>query len=293
MSTRLTHQFRKALGLGPSDHVFKGKGFYVVHRRVCVGVVLPRLHSQAKFVLIFETVSGLHRRRRASGDWLHQEISGRHILCIPSGVEHEDRWDREGESIELYLEPSFLRRFPAETLTALFARENLPEAKTDAVIWELSGAICFLCAEPEIDASLVVGASALVVRRLFVSHATPRAPIRGTKLSDDQRQRMDKYVQTNMAVHFRVPDLARAVGLSSQQFTPLCRNTTGNTPMDYVWECRLLKARELARGGKHTREEIWRQCGFSDLSHLNRRFKSFFRYPLSVLLKSANGSKNL
>jgi AraC-like DNA-binding protein len=241
-------------------------------------------------VLTFDPALGLIRHSLAAGGWREQKIFGRQIVCVAPEVVHDGRWDREGEAIEVYLETRFVQRLPEKNVTAVFARESLTDADNDPVIWELAGTIFFLCAEESPDASLITAIGALIGKRLFLWHSEPDIQVSVQKLSNEQRRRMDDYIQTHMAERFGVPQLARAVSLSSPHFTALCKRTTGKPPMAYVWERRLLKAHEMARGSNHRRREIARLCGFFDASHLNRKFKKFFKHPLALLLKGVESS---
>ncbi len=250
-----------------------------------------RLCPFLSFLVTSESVRGAYHCRRPGGAWQQHVIAGRHVICLPRGSEAQSHWEYEGDLILICLEDSYLRQFANEKVAALLARETIADARNDAVLWVLADAIRHLCGTPEIAISLVVGEANLLIERLIWNHVVPWNVAQKNGLSDQQQQRMDNFIQANMGIHFKVPQLARAVGLSSQQFTALCRNTTKHSPMKYVWRCRLFRARELARSGKVSRRDIVRLCGFSDVSHLNRRFKRFFRCPLRVFLESANRSK--
>lgn len=277
--------------LGPSDKVFRGPVLSVVYRVVRPGAFGPYRCSQAKFTIALGSTSGVFNNETATGRCQERPLSEGCVVCTSPNVERHGRWDRAGEILELHVKPRFLRKMARNKVEALFARDSIPEASRDPMVRELAGAICFLCSETEPDSSLILDNAALITKRLVVSHAFPRSISMAPKLAGERRERMERFIEANMGKRFRAPAFARAVGLSPQQFTPLCRATTGKSPMAYVWECRLLKARELARSGKHSRRDIVHLCGFADVSHLNRRFKARFRFPLRVLLESASRSK--
>ncbi|HWA08314.1 MAG TPA: AraC family transcriptional regulator [Opitutaceae bacterium] len=192
---------------------------------------------------------------------------------------HEVRWERETDLIEIYYEPGFFREWSPERVAALLGSETLPEAADDPVVWNFALAICSWCAEQAPSASIITEIGGLMGKRLVSRHGESRARRKGPRLTDDQRRRLDAYIQTNIAKRISVPDLAQAVSMSVSHFVVLCRDTTGRTPTDYLRESRLWKAHAMMRTGSHRRSEIARACGFYDSSHLNREFKRFFKHP--------------
>jgi len=272
--------------LGPHGRFFRTRDIAVLFDRVHVGDIPPHQHVQTQITLTLEPSSGV-ARLKVAGAWREIPLTGREGICIPPSVLHEGQWKRESAVLTIYLEPRLLRRFPSQNVTAFFGRESLPEAAHDPAIWEWAGAINFLCSEDTPDASLILDNAVLIVKRLFLHHATPRPAGNGRKMSPEQRQRMDAYIQANIAKSFRVPHLARAMSLSPPHLTALCRNTHGKPPREYVWERRLLKAHGMALADGYLVREIARACGFYDASHLNREFKRFFKKSVSALLRRA------
>jgi len=130
-----------------------------------------------------------------------------------------------------------------------------------------------------------------LTRRLFYFHHNCFAPKPGRSLSEDRTQSVIDYIDDNITEKLSVPSLARVVALSEPHFTKLFRNRTGRPPFEYVRECRLIKAHQMALSGEHLMEEIRLAAGFADGSHLNREFKKFFGYPARLLRNHALSSK--
>ena len=247
-------------------------------------------HAQTKLALTLEPAECVLRQKTPSGEWREHRLSGRRICCIAAQVFHTMRWEQEADAIEIYLESSFLQQQADENVAAVLRRDALPSADNDPVIWELAGAICFLCSEPRPDDALIANAAAMIARRLFHCHANPRTVENGQTFSPGQRQRFDFYIQTNLGKSFRVSHLAKAMALSPPHLTALCRNTTGKPPMEHVRECRLLKAHGMALAGNHRVREMARACGFYDASHLNREFKNFFKKSVRMVSRQRQSS---
>jgi AraC-like DNA-binding protein len=78
--------------------------------------------------------------------------------------------------------------------------------------------------------------------------------------------------------------IAQAVYMSPYHFTKLFKESTGQSPHQYVVEARVRKAKELLTTGKFTISEVAHHVGFADQSHLTRHFKRVFGLPPKRLL---------
>jgi AraC family transcriptional regulator len=67
-------------------------------------------------------------------------------------------------------------------------------------------------------------------------------------------------------------------------FARLFKESTGQTPHQYVVEARVRKAKELLTTGEFTISEAAYHVGFVDQSHLTRHFKRVFGLPPSKML---------
>ncbi len=72
--------------------------------------------------------------------------------------------------------------------------------------------------------------------------------------------------------------------LSTALATRLFKESTGQSPHQYVVDARVRKARELLTTGKFTISEAAHHVGFVDQSHLTRHFKRVFGLPPKRLL---------
>ncbi len=95
-----------------------------------------------------------------------------------------------------------------------------------------------------------------------------------------------EYVQDQLNADLTVSGIAQAVGMSPYYFARLFRESTGQSPHQYVVEARVRKAKELLTTGKFTISEAAHQVGFVDQSHLTRHFKRVFGVPPKRLLES-------
>jgi AraC family transcriptional regulator len=95
-----------------------------------------------------------------------------------------------------------------------------------------------------------------------------------------------EYIQDQLDTDLTVSGIAQAVGLSPYHFTRLFKESTAQSPYQYVVEARVRKAKELLTTGKFTISEAAHHVGFVDQSHLTRHFKRVFGLPPKRLLGS-------
>ena len=103
-------------------------------------------------------------------------------------------------------------------------------------------------------------------------------------LPREKLMRAVEYVQDQLETDLTVSRIAQAVCLSPYHFTRLFKESTGQSPHQYVVETRVRKAKELLTTGKFTISEVAHYVGFADQSHLTRHFKRLFGLPPKRLL---------
>jgi AraC family transcriptional regulator len=93
-----------------------------------------------------------------------------------------------------------------------------------------------------------------------------------------------EYIQDQLGTDLTVSGIAQAVGMRRNRLTRLFKQSTGQSPYQYVVEARVRKAKELLTTGKFTISEVALHVGFADQSHLTRHFKRAFGLPPKRLL---------
>jgi AraC family transcriptional regulator len=93
-----------------------------------------------------------------------------------------------------------------------------------------------------------------------------------------------EYIQDQLDTDLTVSGIAQAVYMSPYHFARLFKESTGQSPHQYVVEARVRKAKELLTTGKFTISEAAYHVGFVDQSHLTRHFRRVFGLPPKRLL---------
>ena len=113
----------------------------------------------------------------------------------------------------------------------------------------------------------------LILHLLTRYGQTPGASSGAMPLSAARLRAISEYVSGNLANRISLTELAHLAGLSISQFSLRFRETTGQTPHQYVLAARVDRARELLVAGGHAPADVAVMTGFADQSHLTRHFR--------------------
>ncbi|MTI61914.1 MAG: AraC family transcriptional regulator [Firmicutes bacterium] len=90
-------------------------------------------------------------------------------------------------------------------------------------------------------------------------------------------KRACKYIDNNVNKAISLDDIAREVNLSPYYFSRLFKKTTGLSPHNYLNQRRVEMVKKKIKTNKDASlSEIAVTAGFSDQSHMNRRFKEIY-----------------
>jgi len=98
-------------------------------------------------------------------------------------------------------------------------------------------------------------------------------------LSTSSMDDIIQYIYSNFHKKILVEDLASKTGYSESHFARKFRKVTGRTPIDFLLDVRLEKAKSLLSIDDFTITEVSEACGFSSPSHFSSQFKN--RYSQS------------
>ena len=130
---------------------------------------------------------------------------------------------------------------------------------------------------------------ALAARMLtLIARALVDAGVHGPADAEPVIEQAEAWLAEHLDEEIHVDALAHAVGYSVHHLCRRFRAYTGLTPMDYLWRLRLHEAAVRLRSGEEPVLAIAMACGFKDLGHFGRRFKSAFGLsPLAYRAGSA------
>lgn len=198
------------------------------------------------------------------------------LILIPSGTRDRLRWQGASERLIVSVNP-----FDMASLAEGFEDPRVPEFRAN---WSLHDpGLRQLVTEMGREAkekwplgSLYSDLLALgLKKRLLQSHATdqPKLPTVKAGLSLPKLKRAMEYINAHLAGDIRLETVASHVDLSSSHFAHEFRNSTGQTPYQYLLEQRMSKAKQLLETTKLPVQLISGQTGFNSPVNFVRAFR--------------------
>ena len=195
--------------------------------------------------------------------------------------------DELADVLLLTLDPLFVSQ-TAEDLGVYADRTELLEQErvNDPVLMHIGFALRAGVEAPEAHDSMYGDAlaTALSVHLLREYSSTSLVlPDPHCGLPREKLKRAIAYIHDQLQTSLTVSAIAREVCMSPHHFTLLFKQSTGQSPYQYVIDTRTRKARDLLASRKHSISEIAHQVGFADQSHLTRHIKRLFGITPRVL----------
>lgn len=82
--------------------------------------------------------------------------------------------------------------------------------------------------------------------------------------------RVMEFIKENIGKKLTLNEIAAYGNMSKATLNRYFKELLGVSPMNYVLECRVAKARELLLTGQYSKTEIAAVCGFYDTAHMNK-----------------------
>jgi transcriptional regulator GlxA family with amidase domain len=108
--------------------------------------------------------------------------------------------------------------------------------------------------------------------------------LRNLLVADSHASRVAKAIRrlrSEYRVPLKVPDLAKAAGMSASSFHEHFKAVTGTTPLQYQKDLRLIEAHALLTAMSHTVSEAAYEVGYESPNHFSRDYNRKFGLPPS------------
>ena len=213
----------------------------------------------------------------------HQEISGGETCIYPANYTFKDRWPKETEFIDLYLEPTFLTCI-ASRFVDLDCIEIVPHQRVCDPFLRQIGLLLQSKLErgvskaSPIDSQLYVESMATTLMMHLLEHySTAKQSVQnsGVGLSPSGLRRVMAYIHEHLADDLSLTEVASVVPLSAQYFATLFKQSTGETLLQYIARCRIERAKELLIEKTLAIADICQQVGFRDQSYFTKVFRRY------------------
>lgn len=241
--------------------------------------------------LVFVSLSGGRVLRDSGGERSVRELAPGYVAFQPGGQPVRWRWDTRLTFGVLSLCPHFLDRVALEVFALTPADFELRpvERAQDPVISNIASVLARETLRAEKGSKLYAESLANILAvHLLRNYAqrTSAADAEDQPDSDNVRQLPHSravadainFIQSHYAQPITLDDIADAVHLSAYHLARLFKQSTGETPHQYLIQMRVNSARALLTSGAGQRSlaEIAAAVGFVDQSHLTRHFKRQF-----------------
>ena len=198
------------------------------------------------------------------------------LILIPQGTRDRLRWRGASERLLVSVHPRDMASL-GEDLEDL----RLPEFRTNWALSdpELRRLVTEMGREAKDQWPLGGLYSDLLAmglkRRLLQSHATNpiKVPFMKADLSLPKLKRAMEYINAKLAEDVRLEAVASELKLSSSHFAHAFRNSTGQTPYQYLLEQRMSKAKKLLRTTSLPIQFVSGQTGFHSAVNFVRAFR--------------------
>ncbi|MEK4851388.1 AraC family ligand binding domain-containing protein [Paenibacillus sp. FSL H7-0756] len=187
------------------------------------------------------------------------------MLFNPEQIHDGSSYDRAGiDYVMLYLKP--------DLMAELLGKQELRFTTPIVYDRELAQCICNLSHAVQSGADESLGSELLVQLSNLLSHTEIQTPRRMNNAFVTKAKEM---MYCSLGQILRLDDLAREFNLSKYQFIREFKAHTGTSPYQFFLNCKVEHARQSIEKNKDIYSAV-ATFGFTDLTHLNRHFKSVF-----------------
>lgn len=204
-----------------------------------------------------------------------ERITRERGCLIPSTYHHEYIGDGANRTLVLDIPLANLALTScADEVGRLFERPRFFEVPTS--LYQLASG---LLPQVEQHSALHTEIATLILRAIYLNlhdEALTLAPPQPREHARLDLERLDGYIDAHLATVIVVEDLAAQCALSPGHFHACFRELTGMTPLAYVQQRRLARARELVESSAQPMGQIASLVGFRDQGSFSRAYRRAF-----------------
>jgi len=203
-----------------------------------------------------------HRSHIGSVSLVPAQVSTQWVLGGGSRVAH------------LYVEPAQIARAAEDSGRPDGIRDFF--AERDEVLAALVRVALAAAAPGASDSLGLDQLRALVVRHLLQRYGIdgrPAVALAAVTLTTATLRRLYAYIDERLEGELRLAELAAVARLSEDHFLRAFKAAVGQTPHQYVLDCRIARAQDLLARGAPPMAEVARRVGFVSASHFSAAFR--------------------
>jgi AraC family transcriptional regulator len=252
------------------------EGVKIGHYRVEPGSLTDRVHKTA---MVFVPLSGSITiedkgegappiRRRTVGD----------VSITPAGKKYGAHWEEELEHLSVFMAEDFLDRatidFEANRNAKLVIACNPQDALVRSIAIALVGELGSEMPNGRIYAESLVNTLAVhLLRHYSTDSVVPDLRFGG--LQTHKLRRVADFMYANLDRNLTLAEIAQEADLSLYHFARAFKQTTGLTPIQFLTQRRIERAKQLLADSEMPLAEIALNVGFKNQSHFTTLFRKF------------------
>lgn len=198
------------------------------------------------------------------------------ICLLPRGSEHEVNWLQATQHVVLALKPCLLSNALEETVheSNIELREHwdLIDPHISALLMEMRADLEDGSPAGPLYGDSLANSLALYLLKRY-SNVTTRLELYRGGLSRSKLNRVLEYVNANLSDKLELGVLAKVAGVNLYHFARSFKQSTGESPYQYVLRRRIEKAKEFLVHSQLSVIEASALTGFVDQSHFSKVFR--------------------
>ncbi len=188
------------------------------------------------------------------------------MLFSPEQVHDGMAYDKTGlKYVMLYIEPEVFWELLEKKEGVRFSSPVVYNCRLERSIRSLANAVINAADQSFCDELLVAFANNFGNVALNTAH----------KKDDVLIKRAKEMIHGNLEAVLRLDDICEEFGMSKYKFIRVFKAGTGLSPYQYYLNCKISLAKRLIEKSRDIYSAV-SDCGFVDLTHLNRHFKSIY-----------------
>lgn len=167
------------------------------------------------------------------------------------------------------MDKQVLHDIPSEKPTTYFISNDQLMGKAFIRLYELQQQDRTVC-KPLVEALIIKE----LLYRLFNTEAIELLKSSFDKsINDDNMRKVISHIRLNIDKKITTESLAKLAGVGQTTFFKLFKSATGRTPIEYILQERIKKAKVMIQKSKFTLKEIAFKCGFNSYEYFCSSFK--------------------